>query len=445
MRFISTTLLSLFLISLTYPVLADTALPAITSFSTDFISVTANTPYQTTIAIYGTDLGYLLDSGVVVTLGPLTATSVAGNSTGMNLTFTVDTSVMTESLGDYPIVVTDNGITLLTTTNTITIYNPYQLTPTPSHPKQLLNSTAHPHRRTKQTVGLNVHWTMGSDTTMDDLYTSRLDTSHTGWAREQFSYKLLTGPAAAGWMKRYDQIMLNYQAQGIHVVGMLAYGDANNEFVPPATADWENFVANTVQRYGNYVDAWELWNEPDSPTYLQPRQNWKTYRPLLKYGSAMVRQYDPSAIVLNGAVSDITNQRYIKQLYTHGKQYFDELNVHLYYCGHYRDANQQLTSLQTDWNNLEQWVQQYRHDEKIWVTELGCSTGLAGVNNKLVKNYYKQSTKFLLSYDNLRPILLYTIRDRTYLTDPYEAFFGLLHDDGSIKPAWRWYKLLANS
>lgn len=414
------------------------------SFSTNFISVTSPTPYQTTIAVYGTDLDYLLEDNVVVTLGPLTATDIAGNSTGMNLTFPIDSSAITSAQGDYPLVVSADGAVVATSTTNITVYNPYQLAAVSTHPKQLLNSTARPHRRTKQTIGLNVHWTMGSDTTTDVLYNQSLQDSKTSWAREQFSYKLLTGAGSAAWLKRYDQMMLNYQAQGIHVVGMLAYGDDSSEFTAPDKAQWEEFVSTVVQRYGNYVDAWEIWNEPDSNTYLQPRANWKTYKPLLKNGSAMIRQYDPSAIVLNGAISDITNKRYIKQLYTYGKKYFDELNVHLYYCDEYRDTNQELVSLQTDWDNLEKLVKHYRQNEKIWVTELGCSTGLAGVNNKFVKKYDKQATKLLLSYDNLRPILLYTIRDRD-LADAYEAKFGLLHLDGSTKPAWRWYKKLPRS
>ena len=127
----------------------------------------------------------------------------------------------------------------------------------------------------------------------------------------------------------------------------------------------------------------------------------------------MVRQYDTDAIVLNGAVSDLSNLEFTKQLYQHGKRYFDDFNVHLYYC----TKSDELTN---DFEQLQQVIAKYRKGERIWITEFGCSTGTTGLNNKDVKKYIKQTTKTLLSYDNVGPILLYTMRDRTYLTDdPY--------------------------
>lgn len=420
----------------------DETLLSMTGASTDFIAVTAETPYQTTIAVYGENLDYLFGADVSSTLGPLTATSVAGNSTGVNLTFTIDAAALTDVQTAYPIVISAAGVPVLTTDFTITLYNPYQADYTAQQPRQFLNNTKHPHRRTKRTLGLNVQWALGGGSATDALYTKRLDDSDTLWAREHFSYKLLLGDDAAAWLKRYDQTMLRYQALGVHVVGMLAYGDASNEFAAPARANWKRFVRLMAKRYGNYVDAWEIWNEPDSQTYLQPN-TWKNYRPLLQTGSAMVREYDPDAIVLNGAIATINDHHFMKDLYQHGRRYFDELNVHVYYCDEYRDDGGQLTRLEEDWSALLKLIKPYRPKEHIWVTELGCSTGLDGVDDAMVKRYISAATKFLVAQPRLRPIFLYTLRDRTYLA-PYEAYFGLLHNDLSPKPIWRWYKLLSS-
>lgn len=428
------------LAGLPYSVAAET-LPVLDSFSTDFISVASETPYLTTVAVYGENLGYLLDDTVSVELGPLVASSVAGNSTGMNITFTIDSASITEVEAAYPLVVTNNGVTVVSSVETITIYNPFALDYTTGRPKQYLNAVERPHKRTKQTIGLNVHWTLGGDSSLDDLYAERLAASKTAWAREHFSYKLIMGEDSSAWLKRYDQTMLRYQDDDIRVVGMLAYGDASDEFSAPSTSEWKRFVRTTVKRYRNYVDVWEIWNEPDSATYLQPN-TWKTYRPLLKAGSSIIREYDPDAIVLNGAIADIADHSFTNKLYTNGARYFDELNVHLYYCDEYRDDNKSLGRLQSDWESYLRVVRKHRAQEPIWITELGCSTGLDDVNNKFVKQYLRAATKLLLTYNNVRPILLYTLRDRSYL-GAYEAEFGLLTEAGNTKPAWRWYKLLS--
>ncbi len=421
-------------------VLAET-LPVVNSFSTDFISVTSETPYQTTIAIYGENLGYLLDDTISVTIGPLTASSVAGNSTGMNATFTIDVSALTEAEATYPLVISNNGVAVVSSSTLFTLYNPYALSYVETQPRKFLNAVERPHKRTKQTVGLNVHWTLGGDSSLDDMYEERLTDSHTTWAREHFSYKLIIGDDSDAWLKRYDQIMLRYRDSDVRVVGMLAYGDASDEFGAPSTQDWKRFVRLVVKRYRNYVDVWEIWNEPDSSTYMQPN-NWKTYRPLLKTGSGIIREYDPDAIVLNGAIADIADHSFTNKLYDNGSRYFDELNVHLYYCDEYRDDGKSLGRLQSDWESYLSIIKKHRSDEPIWITELGCSTGLDGVNKKMVKTYLRSATKLLLSYDNIRPILLYTFRDRSYLSD-YEAEFGLLTDEVKTKSAWRWYKLLS--
>lgn len=415
--------------------------PVITSFSTDFISVTSKDRYDTTFAIYGEDLGYLLEEGVDITLGPLVAHTVSGNSTGMNVTFTIDHSELKKRNIKYPINVLQADEVVATAASKIQVFNPYRGNYRKQKVKQFLKRTKKKHQRSKRTIGLNVHWALGGESTVDDRFAEKLNSSKTTWAREHFSYKLLMGDDSTAWWKRYDKTILRYDQSEMRVVGMLAYGAADNEFTPPAAREWKNFVRKVVYRYRNYVDVWEIWNEPDSSAYIS-NNHWKTYRPLLKHGSRIIRQYDKDAIVLNGAVSDISNTTYIRKLYKYGKPYFDELNVHVYYCEQYRDDGNSLGRLQQDWEQLRSVVSEYKANEKIWITELGCSTGTAGIDNKLVKQYIRAATKLLLSYDNTRPIFLYSFHDRTYL-DAYEAYFGLLHEDFSNKPVWRWYRDLS--
>ncbi len=421
-----------------------TDFPSISSTSTNSISVTSKQAYEATIAIYGENFGYLLNEDVYVQIGPLQSSSVSGNAEAMNVTFPINYAEITNRKRSYPVEIileNESGEEVIAqSSHTVRIFNPYQGKYRKRKTRRFLKRTPHKRRPNKRTVGLNVHWALGSDTTLDDSYEYKLRSTNTKWAREHISYKLIMGDDSDAWLKRYDEIMLKYDEQDIRVVGMLAYGSADDEFSPPSKKEWKNFVRKVVRRYRNYVDAWEIWNEPDSSTYLS-NNNWKTYKPLLRTGSQMIREYDSSAIILNGAIADIANTSYINRLYRYGDNYFDELNVHVYYCDRYRDGDTSLTSLQSDWEQLIDVTEKYRKNEKIWITELGCSTGLSGADDKLVRNYLKKSTQTLLKYKETRPIFLYTFRDRPYL-DSYEAEFGLLEEDLSNKPAWRWYKQL---
>ncbi len=429
-----------FLISILLILPVVSSAQVIDSVSTDFISVATAEPYTTTIAIAGTELDELLFNPVDVVLGPLTGSVISGNDTGVNLSFTLDSALLTEREASYPITISENGEVIVTSAD-IMVFNPFVGDYVEQHSQQFLNNIDHPHQRNKQTIGLNVHQTLGSDADHDALYEQRLEDSNTVWVREHISYEEVMGADSAAWLKRYDQTFLQYRDNGQRVVVMLAYGTGHDEFKEPDS--WKQFVRLVVKRYRNYVDAWEIWNEPDSAQYLSPTSNWKSYRPILKAGSEMVRQYDPDAIVLNGAVSDLTNTTFTKQLYAHGRRYFDDFNIHPYYCDEYLSDHKQLTQLTHDLDRVLKVVRRYRADEQVWITELGCSTGASRVTNKVVKQYTKQVTKTLLSYDQVGPILLYTFRDRTYLTDdPYEAYFGLMDEELVPKLVWRWYKLL---
>lgn len=429
---------------LTFPswALAQTAdVPVVDSLSTDFLSVATAEPYTTTVALYGSNLDYLLFNPVTIQLGDLTGTVVSGNDTGVNVSFTVDSSLITEREATDHLTITLTDSTTVTAATSVFVFNPFVGDYVSQQSKQLVKNLDHPHKRSKDTIGLNVHQTLGSDDGYDALYQQRLETSATKWVREHISYEAVMGEDSAAWLKRYDQTMLQYRDANQRVVVMLAYGDGDDLYREPA--QWKRFVRLMAQRYGNYVDAWEIWNEPDSADYLSPHSNWKTYRHILRTGSSMIRQYDPDAVVLNGAVSNTTDMEFLKELYKYGRRYFDDLNLHLYYCDEYLADGEQLTQLQNDLERVQRVVARYRSNEQIWITEFGCSTGTSGVTNKIVKRYTKQASKLLLSYNNVGPILLYTMRDRTYLTsDPYEAYFGLMSEELAPKLVWRWYKQL---
>jgi len=73
---------------------------------------------------------------------------------------------------------------------------------------------------------------------------------------------------------------------------------------PNDLAEYENFLAKTVERYKGKVAVWEIGNEYDGPCggYQDDPQG---YFDLLKMTSETIKKADPQAIVTNGAASEM--------------------------------------------------------------------------------------------------------------------------------------------
>lgn len=292
----------------------------------------------------------------------------------------------------------------------------------------VLSAVSSPWTVTNEKVGLNVHWALGGFD-KDNQYLARLKNSRTKWVREHFYTEVFLTERPQAWYERYDYVLREYHRQGIKVLGMLAYGPEHGDFQQPNLELWENFVREIVYRYKNRVAAWEIWNEPDSPSYLTPN-NPKTYGPILEVAYRTIKNIDPEALVVNGGLT-WPNFYFAEQLFQNYNQYFDRLAVHAYYC---REGNNQLLS---DLNSLQAVVNKYRPGEKIWITELGCSS----FDESFQKSYLEETTQAVLETGFVDKIFLYNIRNRD-TGDAYEDHFGLLTLDMRPRLSWDWYRKL---
>ncbi|MFA6391544.1 MAG: glycosyl hydrolase [Patescibacteria group bacterium] len=297
----------------------------------------------------------------------------------------------------------------------------------------LLASAADPWVATNDRIGLNVHWALGGFG-KDDLYQLRLHQSRTTWVREHFYTEVFMGENPEAWFERYDLILEKYHREGIKVLGMLAYNVKHGDFYQPDLAVWEEFVRTVVNRYKDRVDAWEIWNEPDSPTYLTPH-NPETYGPILETAYRTIKNIDTEELVLTGGLSWF-NWYFAERLFKDYGDYFDRLAVHGYYC-----ENRDNSKMMSDLAALRSVVGKYRPGEQIWITELGCSTGSIGITEQDQVEYLDNATKELLETTFVDKIFLYNIRNRE-IGDLYEDSFGLLGLDMQPRLAWSWYRSL---
>ncbi len=295
--------------------------------------------------------------------------------------------------------------------------------------------TAQAIELSKDNLGLNVHWALGGNF-YDYDYELKLEESGAKWAREHFSAEVLMGESADDWWDRYDTIMANYQELGLSVVGMLAYGPDNGVYTRPDLDWWSEYVTAVVDRYHDQISVWEIWNEPDSSDYLE-NNTVANYKELLRVGYQAVKAIDPNALVLNGALAQ-PDTDYALELYQEAGDYFDALNIHLYYCDRFISQGS-IASLQTAVTNLHEATKQYNEQAKIWITEFGCSTYNDSVTENLQTQYLSQASRWLSGQPYIEKIFIYTFRNPTTRGD-YENNFGLVDSNFTEKNSWRWFE-----
>lgn len=290
-----------------------------------------------------------------------------------------------------------------------------------------------------ETVGMNMHWALDAFDA-NGKTEAFLRNTGTKWVREHFDTKSLQGDNKEGWYARYDYVIDRYKANNIRVVGMLAYGPKEGgEFQVDDIGAWKRHVHEVVSRYKDKVKVWQIWNEPDSPDYLW-HNSPQEYRPILKSGYEAVKDVDPEATVLSAGIS-YPNEGFIESMYQLNSDTFDNLALHLYYCRNY-NASPNNTDLEDSLNNLyENVIKKYRPDEKIWITEMGCSTE-GGISEALQNEYLQKKVPYVVDLPYVDKVFLFTYRDRV-TSSSYENHFGFVSRSLEPKPAFWWYNSIS--
>lgn len=109
-------------------------------------------------------------------------------------------------------------------------------------------------------------------------------------------------------------------------------------YVPSDVTAFADFTRDTVNRYKADVHMWEIWNEPNGPSFFKPSPNPVLFAKLLRAGYLAVKQADPTAEVVFGGI-DRCDQGFLNKVYAALKAYpdaaannnfFDVLSVHPY-------------------------------------------------------------------------------------------------------------------
>jgi len=274
----------------------------------------------------------------------------------------------------------------------------------------------------------------------------------------------------------YDKVVKAARARNVNVLAILDYtpswarpaGCYSAQCGPRDPAEFATFATLAVNRYAPQgVHAWEVWNEPNSRQFWQPKADAGAYTRLLKAAYPAIKSADSQATILSGGLApqstdgeSISRRDFLQCIYAEGaKGYFDAVSDHPY-------TFPRLPADNTDraWSEMSTTTPSLRSlmvangdaSKKIWITEYGAPTGGPGstatpensetvtntwhVTETLQANILKEAVRLYKSYDWVGPFFWYSNKDAGTTQDTTENFFGLVRADGSHKPAYDTYK-----
>jgi len=253
----------------------------------------------------------------------------------------------------------------------------------------------------------------------------------------------------------YDRTIDAIKQHGLNALAILDYAPAwaamygcvpnvNHKCAPADPQTFAAFATAAARRYTPQgVTGWEIWNEPNAPTYWYPRVNASDYAALLKATYPAIKKVNPKATVITAGLRSTTTTGsldqldYITDLYAAGGgPYFDALGAHPY-------SYPALPSATTYANG---WTQMLAlHDiaashgdagKKIWMTEVGAATGGPHpVSENRQAQIIAEAMRLRDSYPWAGPLFWYDFKDlgTRYVTEDH---YGLVRPDGTPKPAY---------
>jgi len=119
-------------------------------------------------------------------------------------------------------------------------------------------------------------------------------------------------PYRSAWEK-YDQIVALAEQYGLEIIARLssppawsrADGTARGSYAPPDDfADFGNYAYAVASRYRGRIRAYQVWNEPNIyPEWGEQLVDPEAYTRLLCLAYRRIREADPEAIVISGALA----------------------------------------------------------------------------------------------------------------------------------------------
>lgn len=213
------------------------------------------------------------------------------------------------------------------------------------------------------------------------------------------------------------------------------------------------FAATAVHGFACELDAVEIWNEWDygygGPDGIGVSGNPADYVALLKRSYDMLKETSPNLKIVGGSVSSTGFGEWLENACKEGLlDSLDVLSLHPYHSRHGGAYRFPEVGLRNELQRVYDVVARYCGGRRIpiWLTEIGYHTSDVAFAYSLEEHAKVIARAILLAWaDPMVEALFYykTVDDEPSLSNPVRNM-GLLHYDGSPKPAYYIYQELAN-
>ena len=208
-------------------------------------------------------------------------------------------------------------------------------------------------------------------------------------------------------------------------------------------AEYGEFAGAIADRYGDDVNEYEIWNEPNLHKFW-PNPNVEHYVELLKAAYGRIHTADSHATVITGGLAPapdgertIAPLTFLDRLYDlGGGDFSDAIGMHPY-------SYPELPSGDSHWNTFRSLtdvvgLMSARGDghKKVWLTEYGAPTGrYSGVSPEMQARMVAEAFELAAAHRSIGPIFIYTLIDGGAPTGDPERYFGLFYENQTPKPA----------
>lgn len=224
------------------------------------------------------------------------------------------------------------------------------------------------------------------------------------------------------------------------------YGAGNAYSYPPANySQFASFMAMLAERYPS-IQAWEVWNEPNLPSFWPPEANATAYGRLLYASTLAIRRVAPDATVVMGGMayySQMPGQNNTLMLRLLGRMGAFTLNTVVAYhpYSEYPEGNSPCNNSFIQHATLVNSALHSSGVNSIWANEWGWSsyngppTGQAIIGQTGQAEYILRRLA-IMSTMNYSRIFLFTLSNLDNRASLRDRSYGLLNIDGSPKLAY---------
>jgi polysaccharide biosynthesis protein PslG len=218
-------------------------------------------------------------------------------------------------------------------------------------------------------------------------------------------------------------------------------------YAPRHASDFAESFGWAVNRYGNRVYSWEIWNEPNQDYFFHSDDPIGDYASMVRAAYSAAKDADTRPIIVAGSLSE-SDFEWTDALYDHGvKGHFDAWSVHPYSADRDpldTDVSSPRYSFRAGVPAVRKVMHRHGDHKPIWLTEWGYSTcNVRGgeswqncVSEDTQARYLKRAFRQMQKWNDVPVGIWFNLHN--WSDDPGDrvANYGLLTADGHEKPAF---------